>query len=796
MRLISFLILAYITVVLAACGSPEERAAAHLATAQELFDEGDYVNAKLEALNAAQIEPKDAAARYLLALIAGKDGDARGMLGHLQVAVEEDPDLVEARIKLGTLYVAGRAFELAIEQATAAMALAPDNPDAHILSARLFLYQEEAEQGMAEIDAALALDSDNVEAIGMKALIFQENEPDKALNLLDEAISRLADDESRSLRELKLVILSNHERTQDLEQALLAMIGDAADQDENAVYQASLARFYREQGQLDKAENMLRDLAAAASEDAGVDARLDVVQFLAEVETPETAADALQVFIDADPANQQLMLALGDLYLSNNQNDAAVSIYQEVAALDPASEAGLQARVKLVADRVQNDDMDAAEAMVASILTDSPAYPRALLIRAGLLFAAQRYDDAIADLRVLLRKEPDNQRALLLMARSDIAAGNDILGRDTYRRMLELNPDNGIATRELVALMLRSNELDEVETLLEKLTEKNPDNMIASDLLVDLRIQQEDWPSAEAQARRLAARADPNGAGASKLGHVLEGQQRYAEATEVFLQALEKNPDNISMLQGLARSLNAQGKEDETIAYLRRRASESPDQASIHLMLGGMLAEQGQTSAALEIYESVIASQPELSPTYIAVAALYPEDATKRVAAVRRGLAVLPANLPLGLSLAGEYQLLQRADDLIELYEELLAAHPESLIIANNLAALLADQRYQDPASLKRAVQLVDSTLADVDDPLVMDTVGWVYYRNGDHDRAVSYLEKAATAAIPAVHYHLGMAYLAAGNRVGAKQELEQATLSADASFDGIEEARETLATL
>jgi Tfp pilus assembly protein PilF len=79
-----------------------------------------------------------------------------------------------------------------------------------------------------------------------------------------------------------------------------------------------------------------------------------------------------------------------------------------------------------------------------------------------------------------------------------------------------------------------------------------------------------------------------------------------------------------------------------------------------------------------------------------------------------------------------------------------------------------------------------------------MDTVGWVYHRSGDTDRAVSYLERAvaATTDIPPLNYHLGMAYLAAGNRVGARQELEKATRSADADFTGIEEAREALATL
>ncbi|MDP6673847.1 MAG: hypothetical protein QGH93_03205, partial [Gammaproteobacteria bacterium] len=70
MRLIISLALSCIVFSLSGCGSPEQRAAEYLATAQELFADGDYLGAKLEAQNAAQIEPKNAGTSYLLALIA------------------------------------------------------------------------------------------------------------------------------------------------------------------------------------------------------------------------------------------------------------------------------------------------------------------------------------------------------------------------------------------------------------------------------------------------------------------------------------------------------------------------------------------------------------------------------------------------------------------------------------------------------------------------------------------------------------------------------------------------------
>ncbi len=80
----------------------------------------------------------------------------------------------------------------------------------------------------------------------------------------------------------------------------------------------------------------------------------------------------------------------------------------------------------------------------------------------------------------------------------------------------------------------------------------------------------------------------------------------------------------------------------------------------------------------------------------------------------------------------------------------------------------------------------------------MLDTVGWAHYRAGDHAKAIAYLERATAAAeqVPELRYHLGMAYLAADNPIGAKQELDKALQLAEADFVGIEEARATLAAL
>jgi tetratricopeptide (TPR) repeat protein len=142
------------------------------------------------------------------------------------------------------------------------------------------------------------------------------------------------------------------------------------------------------------------------------------------------------------------------------------------------------------------------------------------------------------------------------------------------------------------------------------------------------------------------------------------------------------------------------------------------------------------------------------------------------------------------------YERSGRIDDAIAAYEEILAVTPELPAVANNLAALIADYR-TDEASLNQALDLA-LQFKDSDNPAFLDTLGWVYYRLGDFEEAVPYLEKSVEAAgsVSVLRYHLGMAYIAVGKTMSGKKELEAALANEDATFTGVEEARAALAEL
>ena len=105
----------------------------------------------------------------------------------------------------------------------------------------------------------------------------------------------------------------------------------------------------------------------------------------------------------------------------------------------------------------------------------------------------------------------------------------------------------------------------------------------------------------------------------------------------------------------------------------------------------------------------------------------------------------------------------------------MLKDQPGSMIIANNLASLLAEHR-TDNESLAQAGSL-SALLKNSDVPQFKDTLGWVAYLRGDNSSALSLLKDAA-AKLPnssVVQYHLGMSYLAAGQDADASERFKKA---------------------
>ncbi len=96
------------------------------------------------------------------------------------------------------------------------------------------------------------------------------------------------------------------------------------------------------------------------------------------------------------------------------------------------------------------------------------------------------------------------------------------------------------------------------------------------------------------------------------------------------------------------------------------------------------------------------------------------------------------------------------------------------MVANNNLAYMYAEEE----TNLDNALQMAQTAkMASPDDGDVNDTLGWVFYKKGMPDQAISALQHAVEVkpSNPLYHYHLGLAYIKAGQAPQARMALERA---------------------
>jgi cellulose synthase operon protein C len=294
--------------------------------------------------------------------------------------------------------------------------------------------------------------------------------------------------------------------------------------------------------------------------------------------------------------------------------------------------------------------------------------------------------------------------------------------------------------------------------------------------VAEIKLGRHDWAGAQAVADRIKNLGDSAQAD-EILGTALIAQEKYNQGISTLQGARAAAPTAPQPLASLVQAYMGAKRPDKAVALLQQALKSDPSDAQAYVLLGAVEQATNQPAQALNSFKMAIERQPKSFLGYQALARFYiaQQKLDQSQDVLRAGLKQQPDNAVLRLMWADILERKQDYDGAINEYESMLAKDPGSLIVANNLASLLADYR-TDNDSLKRAQSLAERLL-ESPVPQFKDTVGWIDYRAGKYKDAVPLLEQAATQ-LPNradVHYHLGMAYIASGEPAKASSQLDLA---------------------
>lgn len=299
-----------------------------------------------------------------------------------------------------------------------------------------------------------------------------------------------------------------------------------------------------------------------------------------------------------------------------------------------------------------------------------------------------------------------------------------------------------------------------------------PRNVDLLSALGRVYVAMKDWPRADHVVRTL-----------KEIG-TDQAVNSANEITANRLAALNQDQELASFLRGLAaegdsgpgvelaliRTSLLRGDTQEALRQADALLAKTPNNPTALYLHAAVLLSAGQAEGLGEM-RALTQSHPDFEMGWAALhnALLSSGDTEGAGKALEAGLAAIPMAPTLSWIKAGILEKSGDIDGAINLYEAMYERDSNSPIIANNLASLLAGYR-SDDASLDRAYT-VARRLRGTTVPAFQDTYGWIAYRRGNYDEALTNLEPAARG-LPqdgTVQYHLAMTYSALGRKDEAK---------------------------
>jgi tetratricopeptide (TPR) repeat protein len=777
--------------ILNACGGAQARKAKHFEKGQIYLAAGNFEKARVEFQNVLQIAPTDAEARFEMGVVNEKLSKIREAVGFYQGAISVNPDHVQARSRLARLFVTIAAPDRALEVLKPALDKNPD--DAELLALRAAAHVQQKDLAGAQLDAERAeqLDPKNPDATATLAGIYSAHKDfDKAQKLLEDAIGRIPD--TTDLRLVLAQLYASQNRLDDAEQLLLTLVQMRPAE---KAHRVRLAQFYVQENKVDAAEQTLRDAIKALPQER--DLKLNLVQLIAARRSPEAAEKELKAMIAADPKDLDMKFALAKFYQGTRQPALAESIYREVIANEKLDAFGLAARNRLAELRAQQNDLAGAEKFIGEVLAKSPRDDDALVLRGDISLAKKDPKSAIADLRAVLRDQPNAIPVLRTLASAHLANGEPAIAEETMRRALDANPRDPNTRLELALLLTQLGKPEQAKSILADLVKEQPGDTRALDALFRVGAATNDLPTAKSAAQAIVATQPKSALGYLYEGMLAEQEKKTDEALRLYAQAVELAPETREPLEAQIRLLTAQKRIPEALKRLDEVGALTPKAPLAPNMKGDLLASLGRTAEAKQAYELALSRAPKGWLTYRGLANLQfvANDPAGALATLRKGQAVADQPEFLALEIAGYFERGGKVDDAIREYDDILLRNPQSEVAANNLAMLLVDHR-SDSASFDRA-KTITSRFAQSRNLSFLDTYGWVLYKHGEATASVPVLEQVVAKSPNAAEarYHLGMALARAGNNAAARDNLTRA-VDSGAKFSWLAEAKATLEKL
>ena len=186
------------------------------------------------------------------------------------------------------------------------------------------------------------------------------------------------------------------------------------------------------------------------------------------------------------------------------------------------------------------------------------------------------------------------------------SVGNNSQAETIWRKVLQVEPNNGKAYNNLGNALRRQGKLPEALAAHQKALQLNPNDAEAYVGIGNVLNTQGKQQEALACYKK-ALQLNPKLATAyNGLGIALRGQKKLDEAVAAYRKAIELNPKYATAYNNLGNALRGQKKLDEAVAAYQKAIELNPKYATAYNNLGNALSDQKKLDEAVAAYQKAL----------------------------------------------------------------------------------------------------------------------------------------------------------------------------------------------
>ncbi|WP_253715566.1 tetratricopeptide repeat protein [Bdellovibrio bacteriovorus] len=457
-----------------------------------------------------------------------------------------------------------------------------------------------------------------------------------------------------------------------------------------------------------------------------------------------------------------------DIYSREGKSARAIELFEKVVTLDPAP----YVRLRLAAEYYKVNKNSAAIAHAEKAIKQNPQDVDAYILLGGLYSADKKDDLAIAQYNQALHLDPENAEATLSLGslytqlkayKKAAKLFTSLLKNPEYKTPHLAHYNLGLMYAHQGGAKNQSAAIHEFKKALE-LRSWHTDSLTS---LANIYLEQGNQELALEMYERLEENSDLSIESQMKMVLILIEQKRFNLAATKLKDIVTENPSADGARYYLAAVQEQTGELDEAIKnYMKVSAkSENFSQAVVHAAY--LLKSMGKIKQALVITEKGLKANADKPQVYTMHASLLGAKADYLGAAkiLEQGLTKHSQNSELLFQYALAMDRLGKKNEMMAQMKKVLELEPDHVQSMSYLAYSMAELNLQLPEAEKLARRAVE---LQPQDAYVLDTLGWVLFKQNKVASAIEVLEQAHQAQPNAkiIAEHLAQAY--------AKQDLAE----------------------